>query len=135
MSEGPVTGEYDNFKKKDEKCISKFEPERYTICVQDETMVMDDSRARKGVYTQKGVQAVYTYSGDRSKTMEAMHRPFWSSKFSVNSHSKLGLCITSHKYRFCTMLTSDCLLILGVEKASKNLYLSPISRRLKVRIY
>lgn len=23
-----------------------------------------------------------------------MHRPFWSSKFSVNFHSKSGLCIT-----------------------------------------
>lgn len=28
--------------------------------------------------------------------MGAVRRPFWGIKFSVNSHSQLGLCITSN---------------------------------------
>ena len=57
------------FQKKMQKWISKLEAEGYTICVQDETIAIADSRARKEVYTQRGTRAVYIYSGDHHKTI------------------------------------------------------------------
>ena len=57
------------FQKSMKKQIPKLEDDEYTICVQDETIVIADSRARKGVYTQHGVRAIYTYSGDHRKTI------------------------------------------------------------------
>ena len=38
-------------------------------CVQDETIVIADARARRGVYTPKGERAVYTYTGSHAKTV------------------------------------------------------------------
>lgn len=52
-------------KKKIDKAISKG----YTICVQDEAIVIADASGRKTVYTLKGKRAVYMYSGNHRKTI------------------------------------------------------------------
>ena len=38
-------------------------------CVQNETIVTADARARRGVYTPKGERAVYTYTGSHARTV------------------------------------------------------------------
>ena len=57
------------FQKKMRKWIPELETGEYTICVQDETIAIADSQARKEVYTQRGTRAVYTYSEDHRKTI------------------------------------------------------------------
>ena len=40
------------------------------MCVQDETVVIDDVRLRKGVYTLKKKRAVYKHAGNHAKVMQ-----------------------------------------------------------------
>ena len=37
--------------------------------MQDEAIVIAEARARRGIYTPKGVRGVYTYTGSHSKTI------------------------------------------------------------------
>lgn len=57
------------FQKKIKKTVTEAESEDYTICMQDETIVTADARARKEVYTYGNYRAVYTYTGSHSKTI------------------------------------------------------------------
>ena len=56
------------FRRKIRPRIEEMRHEGYTIGVQDESIFIADARPRKGVYTPKGVRAVYTYTGSHSKT-------------------------------------------------------------------
>lgn len=57
------------FRRSVRRLIEKKRSESYTICVQDESIVIADARLRKGVYTPKGVRGVYAYTGSHSKTI------------------------------------------------------------------
>ena len=41
----------------------------YIRCVQDEAIVIADTRVRRGVYTLRGKRAVYTYTGSHARTV------------------------------------------------------------------
>ena len=57
------------FRKKIKPLIEEKRNDGYAICVQDEAIVVADARLRRGVYTPKGVRAVYTYTGSHAKTI------------------------------------------------------------------
>ena len=57
------------FQKRIKKIITQAEVEDYTTCIQDESIVTADARARKEVYTYGNYRAVYTYTGSHSKTI------------------------------------------------------------------
>ena len=57
------------FRKKLRPLIEEKRNGGYAICVQDEAIVVADARLRRGVYTPKGVRAVYTYTGSHAKTI------------------------------------------------------------------
>ena len=57
------------FRKKLRPLIEEKRNGGYAICVQDEAIVVADARLRGGVYTPKGMRAVYTYTGSHAKTI------------------------------------------------------------------
>lgn len=120
------------FQKKMKKWISKYGDMGYTICVQDESIAIADSRARKGVYTQKRVRAVYTYTGNHRKTIVygiltsqgkgyfERHDKFNKDKFVEflkNAHKKFGklLMILDRAPQHRANAVSDAIEELGDE--------------------
>ena len=57
------------FQRRMRRLIPKKGANGYIRCVQDETIVIADARARRGVYTLKGKRAVYTYTGSHARTV------------------------------------------------------------------
>lgn len=57
------------FQRRMRRLIPEKGADGYIRCVQDETIVIADARARRGVYTLKGKRAVYTYTGSHAKTV------------------------------------------------------------------
>ena len=57
------------FRKKLRGLIGSTRREGCTICVQDESVTIADARPRKGVYTPRGVRAVYTHTGTHSRAV------------------------------------------------------------------
>ena len=57
------------FRKKLKPLIEEKTKEGYAVVMQDEAIVIAEARARRGIYTPKGVRGVYTYTGSHSKTM------------------------------------------------------------------
>ena len=57
------------FQKNIKKSIERTKREGYTICMQDEAIVIADARARKEMYTLKHKRTVYTYTGNHQKTI------------------------------------------------------------------
>ena len=57
------------FQRRMRRLISGKGADRYTKCVQDETIVIADTWARRGVYTLKGKRAVYHYTGSDARTI------------------------------------------------------------------
>ena len=57
------------FRKKLKPLIEEKTKEGYAVAMQDEAIVIAEARARRGIYTPKGVRGVYTYTGSHSKTI------------------------------------------------------------------
>lgn len=57
------------FQKQLKKTRTELEADRYTVAMQDETIVMAETRARKNVYTLKHKRAVFTYNGNHAMTI------------------------------------------------------------------
>ena len=57
------------FQKRLKKTRPNLEADGYTVAVQDESIVIADARARKGVYTVQHKRAVFTYTGDHAMTI------------------------------------------------------------------
>ena len=57
------------FRKKLKPLIEEKTKEGYAVAMQDEAIVIAEARARRGIYTPKGVREVYTYTGSHSKTI------------------------------------------------------------------
>ena len=57
------------FRKKLKPLIEEKTKGGYAVAMQDEAIVIAEARARRGIYTPKGVRGVYTYTGSHSKTI------------------------------------------------------------------
>lgn len=57
------------FQRRIRRLITGKGADGYIRCVQDETIVIADARACRGVYTLKGKRAVYTYTGSHTRTV------------------------------------------------------------------
>ena len=57
------------FRRKARPLIRERQKQGHVVGVQDESIVITDTRPRKGVYTRKGRRATYTFTGSYSKTV------------------------------------------------------------------
>ena len=69
MSGGQTAQKIAWFRKKLKPLIEEKTKEGYAVAMQDEAIVIAEARARRGIYTPKGVRGVYTYTGSHSKTI------------------------------------------------------------------